>query len=146
MSAKPESLSTIWETGCPEDWQEVTLSSLADIYFSGVDKVSRPSEEPVRLCNYTDVYNNDYITAGMDFMHATATRSEVKRFGLKVGDVIITKDSETPDDIGIPAVVDSSAPDLVCGYHLAMIRTYDGKVDPTFLAKQLAHHRIARYL
>ena len=128
-----------------DEWQEVLLASVADIRFSSVNKVSQPGEQPVRLCNYTDVYNNDYITADMDFMRATATRSEIERFVLQVGDVIITKDSETPDDIGIPAVVDTTAPDLVCGYHLALLRPNKDEVDPTFLAKQLAHHRIARY-
>jgi type I restriction enzyme, S subunit len=128
-----------------DEWQEVPLASVADIRFSSVNKVSQPGEQPVRLCNYTDVYNNDYITADMDFMRATATRSEIERFVLHVGDVIITKDSETPDDIGIPAVVDTTAPDLVCGYHLALLRPNQAEVDPTFLAKQLAHHRIAQY-
>jgi hypothetical protein len=127
------------------DWQKVPLSSVANIRFSSVNKVSLPGEDPVRLCNYIDVYNNDYVTKDMDFMRATATKSEIDRFRLQVGDVIITKDSEKPDDIGIPTVVDSTAPDLVCGYHLALLRLNQAEVDPTFLSKQLAHHRIARY-
>lgn len=127
------------------EWREAPLASVADIRFSSVNKVSQPGEESVRLCNYTDVYNNDYITAGMNFMRATATRSEIERFGLRVGDVIITKDSETPDDIGISTVVDTTAPDLVCGYHLALLRPNQNEVDPTFLSKQLGHHRLARY-
>ncbi len=130
---------------CPAGWQATPLASIADIRFSGVNKVAEPNQEPVRLCNYTDVYANDYILSEMEFMHATATRAEIERFGLQIGDVIITKDSETPDDIGVPAVVDSTAPDLVCGYHLAIIRPKDGKADPAFLAKQLEHHRLARY-
>jgi len=127
------------------EWRETPLTSVAGIRFSNVNKVSQPGEKPVRLCNYTDVYKNDYVTADMDFMRATATRLEIERFGLQAGDVIITKDSETPDDIGIPTVVDMTAPDLVCGYHLALLRPNQDLVDPTFLAKQLAHHRIARY-
>jgi type I restriction enzyme S subunit len=110
------------------EWREVPLASVADIRFSSVNKVAQPGEEPVRLCNYTDVYNNDYIKADMDFMRATSTRSEIERFGLQIGDVIITKDSETPDDIGIP-----------------LLRPNQEEVDPTFLAKQLAHYRLARY-
>ena len=126
-------------------WREAPLGSVADIRFSSVDKKSEPREVPVRLCNYTDVYNNAYITADMNFMRATATRIEIDRFGVQVGDVIITKDSETPDDIGVAAVIDSTSPELVCGYHLAMIRPDPSAVDPTFLAKQLADWRIARY-
>ena len=128
----------------PRGWTEVSLSSVADVRFSGVDKLSRPSEEPVRLCNYVDVYKNDYITPDLEFMRATATTYEIARFGLKLGDVIVTKDSETPDDIGIPTIVDYTAPDMVCGYHLALIRPNKDEVDPTFLGKQLAHHRHAR--
>lgn len=81
----------------------------------------------------------------LQFMQATATQSEIDRFGLQVGDVIITKDSETPDDIGVPSVVDYAAPDLVCGYHLALIRSRTDEVDSTFLAKQLRHYRLSRY-
>lgn len=121
------------------------LKDVADVRFSNVDKISRPGERPVRLCNYTDVYNNDYITSGLEFMEATATHFEITKFGLRVGDVLLTKDSETPNDIGIPTVVDQTADDLVCGYHLALIRPDSERVDPTYLSKQLGHHRIARY-
>lgn len=111
MFAKDASVSISGTDGYPEDWQEDRLSSVADIRFSGVDKVARPGERRVSLCNYVDVYNNDYINAKLDFTKGTATDAEIERFGLKVGDVIITKDSETPNDIGIPAVVDSGSSD-----------------------------------
>jgi type I restriction enzyme S subunit len=138
-------MSKISEGEIPSDWVEVPLSSVTDVRVSGVDKLSRESEEPVRLCNYIDVYKNDYITGDLHFMEATATTPEIERFGLRVGDVIITKDSETPDDIGISAVVDYAAPDLVYGYHLALVRPRAQEVDSTFLAKQLKHYRLARY-
>ncbi len=130
---------------CPPDWQEVLLSSVADPSFSSVDKKSNAGELPVRLCNYVHVYKNEYITGDLPFMCATATRPEISQFGLRVGDVIITKDSETPDDIGIPALVDYAAQDLLCGYHLAILRPKNGRVAPAFLAKQLHHQRLARY-
>ncbi|MEJ2724833.1 MAG: restriction endonuclease subunit S [Deltaproteobacteria bacterium] len=129
----------------PEDWQQVPLATIADIRFSSVDKKSYAGEKPVRLCNYTDVYNNDYIFGDEDFMSATASDSEIARFSVQPGDVIITKDSETPDDIGIPVVIEASSPDLLCGYHLALIRPNQNRVDSIFLAKQLAHERLSRY-
>jgi type I restriction enzyme S subunit len=129
----------------PEDWREVALAAVADVRFSSVDKLTFASEEPVRLCNYIDVYKNDYIASDLEFMSGSATQAEIERFGLRVGDVIITKDSETPDDIGVPAVVDYAATDLVCGYHLGLLRVDETQVDPTFVAKQLDHHRLARY-
>jgi type I restriction enzyme S subunit len=39
-----------------------------------------------------------------------------------VGDIIITKDSEDRLDIGVPACVRETAKDLVCGYHLTLLR------------------------
>lgn len=141
-----ENLSPDTDTQYPEDWRKIPLGSIADVRFSNVDKLTIPSEEPVRLCNYIDVYKNDYITGDLEFMRASATQAEISRFGLQVGDVIMTKDSETPDDIGVSTVVDYAAQDLVCGYHLGLIRPKKDEVDPTFLSKQLGHHRIASYL
>lgn len=75
----------------PADWQELPLAKIADIAFSSVDKKSHAGEKPVRLCNYVDVYKNEYITGDLAFMRATATASEIAQFGLQLGDVIITK-------------------------------------------------------
>lgn len=133
------------ETGLAHGWHKVSLSSVAEVRFSSVDKHTRAGEEPVRLCNYTDVYKNDCITNDLEFMSASASPSEIARFGIRLGDVMLTKDSETPYDIGVPAVADYAAPDLVCGYHLGLIRPDLDRIDPTFLCKQLGHDRIARY-
>lgn len=121
------------------------LRELATITASNVDKKSVLGEQPVRLCNYMDVYSNEYITADLDFMEATATKAEIARFRVEPGDVMITKDSETPYDIGIPAVVVDGVPDLVCGYHLAHLKPRADLVDPIYLAKQLASSSVASY-
>ena len=127
------------------DWQDRRLADIADIRVSNVDKKSNPVEQPVRLCNYMDVYSNLYVGPELEFMEASASPSEIERFALKRGDVVITKDSETPDDIGIPAVVTDDIPSLVCGYHLALIRPRADEVNSIYLAKQLSTPRVARY-
>ena len=132
------------EKGLPTGWREAPLGAIADIRFSGVDKKSIPGEKSVRHCNYTDVYNNDYITGNEAFMVATATDGEISRFSLEEGDVIITKDSETPDDIGVSATVVNPIPGVICGYHLALIRSKTDLVNPIFLAKQFRHERVSR--
>ena len=48
--------------------------------------------------------------------------NRIARFRLMAGDVLITKDSETWNDIGVPALVVESADDVVSGYHLALLR------------------------
>ncbi len=112
--------------GFSEEWEKTTLNHAARIIVSNVDKKSADGEQDVRLCNYMNVYRADRIEADMPFMRATATKAQVERFGLKVGDVLITKDSETPDDIAVASYVASTADDLVCGYHLAIIRPKRG--------------------
>lgn len=112
-----------WVGTMPSHWILERLKDCTTIQYSNVDKKSRDSEQSVLLCNYTDVYNNDYIDEGLNYMEATANISEISRFTLKTDDVIVTKDSETFEDIASPALVRSSVPSLVCGYHLALIRT-----------------------
>ncbi|MDF3351102.1 hypothetical protein HKX17_13150 [Sulfitobacter sp. KE34] len=115
-----------------QGWREVRLGGVAKVIVSNVDKKSVEGECPVRLCNYTDVYKRDFIDPSQPFMEATATEAQVRKFGLKVGDVVITKDSESADDIAMPTYVAETAGDLVCGYHLAIVRP--GKsVDGRFL-------------
>ena len=126
-----------WTDQLPDNWEAKPLRSAADYVVSNVDKVSDDNEIPVRLCNYTDVYNNEFITLELDFMQATASEAEIAKFGVTVDDVIITKDSESWDDIGVPALVRETAGDLVCGYHLALLRPFKQKMDGAFLFRCL---------
>ena len=114
-----------WIGNVPEQWEVKRLRHIATFTNSNVDKNAHDDQVVVSLCNYTDVYYNEFITADMPFMQATASHSEIEQFSLKKGDVIITKDSEDPSDIGIPSLVIQEAPCVVCGYHLTMIRTAD---------------------
>ena len=111
-----------WLGEVPSHWEVLRLKHRCEVFPSNVDKHSRDDEPPVRLCNYTDVYYNERITPDMQFMAATASPEQVARFTLKAGDTIITKDSETADDIAIAAYVPQDLPGVVCGYHLSMVR------------------------
>ena len=126
-----------WLREVPAHWQMKRLKTVAAVQLSNVDKHSEEGQVPVKLCNYVDVYYNDSITAEFDFMNATATPAQVRRFRLRVGDVMITKDSESWTDIAVPAVVADDLPDVLCGYHLAHIRPAAG-LDGRFLARQFA--------
>ena len=114
-----------WLDDVPEHWDVRRLRTVADMRVSNVDKHTNDGEVPVRLCNYVDVYKNDHITNNLPFMSATANQGEIERFRLQRHDVLITKDSETWDDIGNPALVTEEANDLICGYHLALLRPED---------------------
>lgn len=123
----PEYVSSgvCWLEDIPSGWDVVPLKHVATVFPSNVDKHTKDSEIPVRLCNYTDVYYNDAINGDLDFMEATATKDEIRKFTLKRGDTIITKDSESADDIGLSAYVEQSLAGVLCGYHLSVIRPSD---------------------
>ena len=111
-----------WLGEIPEHWDVRRVREVANLLVSNVDKYTQEGEETVRLCNYLDVYKNDRITDRLAYMRASATRDEIQRFRLRADDVLITKDSELWNDIAVPALVEYEAADLVCGYHLAILR------------------------
>lgn len=116
-----------------DEWEEKYLHEVAQIIVSPVDKKTIDGEIPVELCNYTDIYYNTRITKSLTFMKATAKQSEIDKYTLKVNDVIVTKDSETPGDIAVPALVSEDLNGVVCGYHLAIIRPDCELVEGAFL-------------
>ena len=120
-------------TSTPTPWPMKALRRLVTIRSSNVDKIMEEGEEIVRLCDYVDVYYNDRITGDIQFSEGSAKLQEITKFRLRTGDVVITKDSETPDDIAVPALVDSSAEGVVCGYHLAILRPNPSEIIGPFL-------------
>ena len=128
--------------------QKVLLKNVADIAISNVDKKSKDSEIPVTLCNFTDVYYNWSITKTQcsKFMRATATVNEIEKFKIINGDVAITKDSETRDDIGVSTFFDDVADDVLLGYHCALIRPNKRYLDGAYLNALLNTSYAKRYL
>lgn len=111
-----------WLGKIPKHWNVKKIKYSAVCTPSNIDKKSKNGEEAVILCNYTDVYYNEEIDSNLDFMKATATDEQIKKFTLRKNDVIITKDSEDPNDIAVPTLIIEDVNSLVCGYHLALIR------------------------
>lgn len=100
---------------------------------SNVDKKIEDGETEVKLCNYIDVYNNEFIDDSIDFMVASATFDEIKKFRILRGDVLITKDSEEWDDIAVPSFIKEILETVLCGYHLALVRPKAGMIEGKYL-------------
>ena len=126
----------------------VRLGDVADVRVSGVDKKKIPNELPIRLCNYTDIYYNWTIRNDMwhGFMLASARNAEITKFRLRAGQVAITKDSETRDDIGHSAFIANDFDDVILGYHCALILPYAGKLDGQYLNALFRTRYISDYL
>jgi type I restriction enzyme S subunit len=78
-------------------------------------------------------------------MESTASKVEIDQFSLKKWDVIITKDSEDPSDIGIPSLVAEDLPGVVCGYHLTIIRTGDSSTARMLHRILMSHPSVAHF-
>ncbi len=122
LDARSESLIAARLDPLAGDSGEEPLKSVAELRVSNVDKKSHDGQVSVMLCNYTDVYYNRKIERGVQFMRATASEEQIERLTLQRGDVLITKDSETADDIGVASLVIDDLPGVVLGYHLALLR------------------------
>lgn len=122
------------------------LCKVASVSISNVDKKTSANESEVLLCNYVDVYRNWAITEGISskLMKATANNHEIEKFSLHKGDVCITKDSETKDDIGMSTFIADDIQGLVLGYHCALISpqkdVLDGKYLNAFLQTEFVRH------
>lgn len=135
--------SVEWLADVPAHWEVRRLKHAVNMRVSNVDKHIKDGELPVRLCNYVDVYKNDRITESVPFMKATANADEIDRFRLEPEDILITKDSEVWNDIGIPALVEYSAKDLICGYHLALLRSRKAVLNGAYLFRALQSPALA---
>jgi len=116
-------------------WKHYKLKDIADIKLSNVDKKIKDNEIPIKLCNYTDVYKNSFINfdKAKNFMVASCNKNEYKKFKLQKGQVAITKDSETPNDIGISTYILENFDDVVLGYHLSLITPNQKYLNGRFL-------------
>ena len=129
----------------PPDWKIANLSDLATITASNVDKKTKEGQRDVLLCNYMDVFKNSVVSSSLEFMRSTASQKEISEFSVSKGDVLLTKDSEVPEEIGIPSVVIDDIPDLVCGYHLYMIRADHSRINPEYLCWTLRSNSSRQY-
>jgi type I restriction enzyme S subunit len=132
-----------WLGEIPAHWETRSLKYVSSVDYSNVDKHKKEGELPVHLCNYVDVYYNDYITDSLDFMKATASPDEIRKYSLQAGDIIITKDSETWNDIAVPAYVPSELENVLCGYHLALIHPKKQEMDSEYLFRSFSARGIS---
>lgn len=127
--------------------QFIELRKLAKIEASGVDKKINENEILVKLCNFTDVYYNWAITKNMvtSLMDGSVNSNEMLKFQLKKGQVAITKDSETREDIGIPVYIADDLENVVLGYHCTLITPNENLLDGKYLNVYLNSYLAKKY-
>lgn len=134
-----------WLGEIPTNWSLMKLKFIANIRFSSVDRHEYEEEFKVSICHYPDAYKNEKINCNSTLSFGTCSDKELENYSLKKGQVIITKDSETADDIGIPTFVEEDIPNAVCGYHLAILESKNKDFDTAFLFRYLQSDKVSTY-
>lgn len=107
-----------------EGWEVKTLGEIAEITGAGIDKKINPTEKPVVLLNYMDVFKRDYIFKNELYHKVTAPQNKLKSCNVKKGDIFLTPSSELRTDIGISAIAMEDMEGVVYSYHIYRLRYF----------------------
>ncbi|MCO5253850.1 MAG: restriction endonuclease subunit S [Bacteroidetes bacterium] len=108
-----------------EGWLNKSLGEIGEITGAGVDKLIVEGETPVRLVNYMDVFNRDFIYSKELNHWVTAPSHKANKCSVKQGDIFFTPSSEMRYDIAVSAVAMEDIPDAVYSYHLVRLRLFE---------------------
>ncbi|QNM84593.1 restriction endonuclease subunit S [Polaribacter pectinis] len=134
-----------WIDKIPENWNIAKLKYNANISFSSVDRHQYETERRVEICHYPDAYKNEVIDESTNLSVGSCTQNEFEKFQLKKDQVIITKDSESANDIGVPTYVLKTLENAVCGYHLAIIETNKNILSGKYIFRYLQINIVKTY-
>ncbi len=126
-----------WMGEIPDGWEVKKLKHTSNIRNSSVDRHQYEDELSVKIVHYPDAYKNEVITNNYNFVTGTCSKEELIKFQLSQGDVIITKDSEDPSDIGVPCYIADNLENVVCGYHLTIISSNNITLTGAYLSRFL---------
>lgn len=88
----------------PEDWEIVPIGDIFK-FKNGLNKAKQFFGEGTPIVNYMDVYKNRGICFKDIRGKVTLSSNELANYNVQKGDVFFTRTSETPDEIGITAVL-----------------------------------------
>lgn len=134
-----------WIGEIPKHWNIEVLKHISSVELSSVDRHEYEDEKRVNICHYPDVYKNEYIDSKSVLPSGTCSDNEFEKFSLRRGDILLTKDSESPDDIGIPTIVNEDLDNTVCGYHLAIIRMKSTDFHSEFIYRYIESKNVKDY-
>ena len=90
--------------GFHEEWDQVSLGELF-AFKNGLNKAKEFFGFGTPIVNYMDVFENSGILCSTLQGRVSLTNPEIKNFDVRRGDVLFTRTSETPDEIGMASVI-----------------------------------------
>ena len=129
----------------PKQWKLCRLKYIADVSISSVDRHEKQDERMVKICHYPEAYKHEYIDKKTILPFGTCTDLEFQKFALQKYDVLLTKDSETSNDIGVPSYISDSLDNTVFGYHLAAVRIFSRVCTAEYLFRYIQSSPVNSY-
>lgn len=99
-------------TNYPKDWKIVDLGDILE-FKNGLNKGKEYFGHGTPIVNYMDVYKKNGLRSKDINGSVSLSRDEIRRFEAKKNDVFFTRTSETPEEVGISAVLLDEIPDCV---------------------------------
>jgi type I restriction enzyme S subunit len=112
----------------PKDWKVVELGEKFQ-FKNGLNKAKEFFGYGTPIVNYMDVFNN--VGLYKDFIHGKVflTNDEIRNYNVKLGDVLFTRTSETPEEIGMSSVLLENIPKAVFSGFVLRARAKDETID-----------------
>lgn len=120
-----------WIGEIPRHWRKIRIKFVSEFRLSSVDRHIVDGEISVSICHYPNVYYNEKILRQTALPSGTCSEKEHEQYLVQGGDILVTKDSESRDDIGVPCLIAEDLENTVCGYHLGRYR-FASEVQPGF--------------
>ena len=96
----------------PKDWEIVDLGDVLE-FKNGLNKDKAYFGHGTPIVNYMDVYKKNGLRSNDINGSVSLSRNEIRRFEAKKNDVFFTRTSETPEEVGISAVLLDEIPNCV---------------------------------
>ncbi len=93
-----------------KDWPMMPIGDILD-FKNGLNKGKEYFGHGTPIVNYTDVYHHSGLFASDIKGTVSLSQDEIKRFEVRKNDVFFTRTSETPDEVGLSAVLLDDIPD-----------------------------------
>lgn len=113
------------------EWKPIAIGDLLD-FKNGLNKGKEFFGHGTPIINYTDVYNHRGIMSENIRGTVALSKDEIRRFEVRKNDVFFTRTSETPDEVGMAAVLLDDIEDCVFSGFVLRGRPRTEKLDPNF--------------
>lgn len=115
----------------PKDWEVKTIGQLF-FFKNGLNKGKEYFGHGIPIVNYMDVFKNNGLRIPDVKGRVDLTAKEIANFDIKKGDVFFTRTSETPEEVGLSAVLLEDIPNGVFSGFLLRARPITNELDANY--------------